>query len=86
MATHSSILVWRIPWTEKPVGLYSPQGRKGSNTTEVTLYTHTEHKIIQTCPSHPPESSNCHPIVDDGFLGVGITLQTRLSLRNKAAE
>ena len=24
MATHSSILVWRIPWTEKPGGLYSP--------------------------------------------------------------
>ena len=21
MATHSSILAWRIPWTEKPVGL-----------------------------------------------------------------
>ena len=20
MATHSSILVWRIPWTEEPVG------------------------------------------------------------------
>ena len=23
MATHSSILVWRIPWTEKPGGLQS---------------------------------------------------------------
>ena len=22
-ATHSSILAWRIPWTEKPVGLQS---------------------------------------------------------------
>ena len=28
MATHSSILAWRIPWTEKPVGLYSPCGPK----------------------------------------------------------
>ena len=28
MATHSSILAWRIPWTEKPVGLYSPWGPK----------------------------------------------------------
>ena len=27
MATHSSILAWRIPWTEEPVG-YSPRGRK----------------------------------------------------------
>ena len=27
-ATHSSILAWRIPWTEKPGGLQStgPQG------------------------------------------------------------
>jgi len=23
MATHSSILAWRIPWTEGPVGLQS---------------------------------------------------------------
>ena len=27
MATHSSILAWRIRWIEEPVG-YSPQGRK----------------------------------------------------------
>ena len=33
MATHSSILVWRIPWTEKPGGLHSPWGsqRVGHN-------------------------------------------------------
>ena len=24
VATHSSILAWRIPWTEEPDGLYSP--------------------------------------------------------------
>ena len=35
MATHSSTLAWRIPWTESLVG-YSPQGRKESDTTEVT--------------------------------------------------
>ena len=27
MATKSSILAWKIPWTEKP-GSYSPWGRK----------------------------------------------------------
>ena len=26
MATHSSILAWEIPWTEKSGGLYSPWG------------------------------------------------------------
>ena len=33
MATHSSILAWKIPWTEKPGG-YSPWGCKESDTTE----------------------------------------------------
>ena len=33
MATHSSILAWRIPWTEEPGG-YSPRGHKKKNTTE----------------------------------------------------
>ena len=36
MATHSSILAWRIPWTEEPGG---PQGRKESDTTEATACT-----------------------------------------------
>ena len=31
---HSSILAWRIPWTEEPVGLYSPWGHKESDMTE----------------------------------------------------
>ena len=34
MATHSSILAWRIPWTEEPGGLHSPQGRTESDMTE----------------------------------------------------
>ena len=33
MATHSSILAWRIPWTEEPGG-YSPWGHKESDVTE----------------------------------------------------
>ena len=34
LATHSSILAWRIPWTEEPGGLHSPWVWKESNTTE----------------------------------------------------
>jgi len=34
MATHSGILAWKIPWMEEPGGLYSPSGRKESDTTE----------------------------------------------------
>ena len=33
MATHSSILAWKIPWTEETSGLQS-KGRKGSDMTE----------------------------------------------------
>ena len=32
MATHSSILTWRIPWTEEPGGLQS----MGHNESEMT--------------------------------------------------
>ena len=28
MATHSSILAWRIPWTEEPGGLQSMESQK----------------------------------------------------------
>ena len=38
MAIHSSILAWRIPWTEEPGG-YSPWGCKESDTTEQRTHT-----------------------------------------------
>ncbi|CAN0517344.1 unnamed protein product [Rangifer tarandus platyrhynchus] len=43
MANHSSILAWRILWTEEPGGLYSPCGLKESDTTE--QLTHTQQSI-----------------------------------------
>ena len=41
MATHSSILAWKIPWTEEPGDYsYSPGDCKESDTTErLTLTT-----------------------------------------------
>ena len=33
VATHSSILAWRIPWTEEP-GRLHPRGHKESDTTK----------------------------------------------------
>ena len=38
MATHSSILAWRIPWTEQPGELQSI----GLDTTEVTKHSHKD--------------------------------------------
>ena len=34
MATHSSVLAWKILWTEEHGRLYSPWGHKESDTTE----------------------------------------------------
>ena len=46
MATHSSILAWRIPWTEEPGGL-SPRGCKESDRHEGTEHArmHTWAKL-----------------------------------------
>ena len=42
MITHSSILAWRIPWTEEPGGLQSARGHKRVRHDSVTLtHTHT---------------------------------------------
>ena len=51
MATHSSILAWKIPWTEEPGG-YSPWGRKESDTTE-RLHFHFHCCIIFHCVKIP---------------------------------
>ena len=38
VATHSIILVWRIPWTEELVG-YGPWGHKESDMTEKLTFS-----------------------------------------------
>ena len=37
MATHFSILAWKIPWTEDPGEGYSPWGHRELDTTGHTL-------------------------------------------------
>ena len=57
VATHSSILAWRIPWAKKLVGC-SPWGRKQSDTTEQVTLTFTSDTV-------PLESARiCHLSVD----------------------
>ena len=41
MATHSSILAWRIPWTEELGGLHSPWGCKEWDMTERLTHAHS---------------------------------------------
>ena len=39
MATHSSILAWRIPWTEEPSKLQSIRVTKSWDTTDQLTHT-----------------------------------------------
>ena len=43
MASHSSILAWRIPWTEETGGLWGPGGLKESDTTKRLTHTWIYH-------------------------------------------
>ena len=47
MATHSSILAWRIPWTEEPGGLQSV-GHRELDTTEATFHACTTIKCFKS--------------------------------------
>ena len=42
MASHSSILAWRIPWTEEPGGLQSVGSHERSDATEATEHARAQ--------------------------------------------
>ena len=55
MATHASILFWKIPWTESLAG-YSPWGCKESDTTErisLSLQFQVQNKIVRKVQKFP---------------------------------
>ena len=59
MATHSSILAWRIPWTEEPGGLQS--SCKELDTTEVSQHACTHICLIFKWLSNKiAQVRNCH--------------------------
>ena len=57
MATHSSMLAWRIPWTEEPGGLQSTEDHKESDTTgqlTVSYVTRGQGRSRSLTPGLPP--------------------------------
>ena len=56
MATHSSILAWRIPWTESLAG-YSRRGHKESDRTEQLSAAHPF--TFSPCARHCSELLRC---------------------------
>ena len=59
MATHSSILAWRIPWTEEPGGLQSRGSQRVGHdrVTDTHCFTVDKHK-----------DSPDHHVLDSRFL------------------
>ena len=53
MGTHSSILAWRIPWTEEPVGLWS-MGLQGAFSSNLLKYSigYTLSVLVQAIEAH----------------------------------
>ena len=47
LATHSSILAWKIPWTEKPDGLQSMESQRVRYTKQLThTYLHVRTSLV----------------------------------------
>ena len=51
MATHSSIIAWRIPWTEEPGG---PQSMGSQSWTRLSNFTSLHFTLIPACNSSSP--------------------------------
>ena len=57
MATHFSILAWRIPCTEEPSGPYSAWGHKESDTTEPLTLVIRQRDVHQQSQTQSPISA-----------------------------
>ena len=61
MATHSSILAWRIPWTEEPGGLQFMGSQRVGQDWATNTHRHTKNKHKQEpcleCPRNRGEAS-----------------------------
>ena len=51
MAIHSSILAWRIPWTEEPGGLPFTGSQRIGHDSEAETHTHPETMVIKDVDS-----------------------------------
>ena len=50
MATHYSILAWRISWTEEPGGYMVPQGPWGHKESDTTEWLNKEQRKLGKGP------------------------------------
>ena len=80
MATHSSTLAWRIPWTEEPGGLQS-MGLQRDTIERLNTHAHARVSLTHTqdSPIQPASCSlhqgRCQPL--EHRMGKRYSLQTR---------
>ena len=62
MATHSSILAWRIPWTEKPGGLHPMGSQRVGHYRETNTFTFfpTLFYLIMASKRKSSDAGNSH--------------------------
>ena len=60
MASHSSIVAWRIPWTEEPGGLEYMRSQSVRHDWATNTHTHTHTHICETWISQGLQLSKSH--------------------------
>ena len=65
MASHSSLLAWRIPWTEKPGGLQSTESQSQTRLSDLT-FTFTCHPYLESVDPTPRDEVT-HFITKEGL-------------------
>ena len=76
MVTHSSILAWRIPWTEEPAGLQSMQSQRAGHgwTTDALIFFNLYFYFEITLDSHTVTRNNTVydllPVFHDGSISL----------------
>ena len=67
MATHSSILAWRTPWTEEPGGLqFMESWRAGHDWSDWAQHTHGSAHLLSSCQKHS-DAGFVHSPLSKGF-------------------
>ena len=61
MATHSSILAWKMPWTEEPGGLQSTESQRVKHDIVAEL-AQMDLQIIILSEANQKEKDKCHNI------------------------
>jgi len=65
MASHSSLLAWRIPWTEEPGGLQSTESQSQTRLSDLT-FTFTCHPYLESVDPAPRDEVT-HFITKEGL-------------------